>query len=394
MVPCRPIPAPVPDLAQVTAISAGAGFACALEMGGEVVCWGRNDSQQLGHPTGGMGDTTCSSGDASTPCNVKPTPVHMPNARQVAAGGGFACAVTEVSAQVYCWGGALLGETGNGMTGASLPPAAITPQVPPGYPGQPAMEAVAVTGGNAHACAIDSSQYLWCWGDNMYGGGLGHPTGTNGDENPTGSRAFNPVPQIVAETADGSIEPIEDVLAVATPEAATCILQNIGGNSIYCWGWALDCEDGDPGFAQNSVWEPRVVAAPPSMAPAVFTALSSRATHVCALTDVGTIYCWGTNGSGQLGIGRTGGGVRDGSYDNGCFYTPQLVQGLTGVTISKIVGAVGDFVLAQASDGTLYGWGANGSGQTGHPPHRDASGDEVCDTAACNPTPSKVLGLP
>ncbi len=29
-------------------------------------------------------------------------------------------------------------------------------------------------------------------------------------------------------------------------------------------------------------------------------------THTCAITDSGMLYCWGSNGTGQLGIGSTG----------------------------------------------------------------------------------------
>src|SRR5437588_12440166 len=63
------------------------------------------------------------------------------------------------------------------------------------------------------------------------------------------------------------------------------------------------------------------------------------------------VRAWGSNGYGELG---------DGTTDNR--YTPVAVSGLTGVTaISTGQG----HSLALKSDGTVWAWGDNNTGQAG-----------------------------
>ena len=74
--------------------------------------------------------------------------------------------------------------------------------------------------------------------------------------------------------------------------------------------------------------------------------------HSLALKSDGTLYAWGKNDRGQLGIGGTGSET-----------TPRQV-GNAGDW--KTIAARGNHSLALKSDGTLYAWGANGFGQLGN----------------------------
>lgn len=73
--------------------------------------------------------------------------------------------------------------------------------------------------------------------------------------------------------------------------------------------------------------------------------------HIVALKSDGTVWTWGGNGSGQLGDGSTNDRV-----------APMQVTGLTSVVA---VAAGSSHSAAVKSDGTVWTWGANGTGQLG-----------------------------
>ena len=79
--------------------------------------------------------------------------------------------------------------------------------------------------------------------------------------------------------------------------------------------------------------------------------IAAGSNHTVALISDGTVYCWGLNSSGQLG---------DGTLTN--HNTPTLVPGLTNV-INVECGS--NHTCALTSDGSIYCWGSNSKGQIG-----------------------------
>ena len=74
------------------------------------------------------------------------------------------------------------------------------------------------------------------------------------------------------------------------------------------------------------------------------TDLAGKGNHFLALKSDGTVWSWGSNGQGELGIGKT----------EGVFTTiPQQVAGLTDITAI----AAGDVSLALNAKGEVYTWG-------------------------------------
>ena len=92
------------------------------------------------------------------------------------------------------------------------------------------------------------------------------------------------------------------------------------------------------------------------------------------LDNTGSIWSWGTNSSGQLGVGTC-----SGVLDNANRLVLTHVSGLSSVTT---IAAGYDHSLALKSDGTVWAFGENGNGQLGD----GTSVDKDC--------PVQVQGLP
>jgi alpha-tubulin suppressor-like RCC1 family protein len=84
--------------------------------------------------------------------------------------------------------------------------------------------------------------------------------------------------------------------------------------------------------------------------------------HSVALTDKGNVYTWGLNNRGQLGLGYN-------PSNRDIVTTPELVD-VSGAKIVKI--AVGTYhTVALGSNGVVYAWGWNEYGQLGNGSNTD-----------------------
>ena len=110
-----------------------------------VVCWGRNDTNNLG---------TGSISESASPVRVS----ELQNARRIAAGKGHACALRR-SGTVHCWGDNNFGQLGPGNDSEtnSLVRA-----------GQ-LVDMSEIAAGAYHTCARDDSGAIYCWGNNGHG---------------------------------------------------------------------------------------------------------------------------------------------------------------------------------------------------------------------------------
>lgn len=132
------------------------------------------------------------------------------------------------------------------------------------------------------------------------------------------------------------------VSEVTTGEGHTCGLA-AGGNA-YCWGFNGSGQLGTGGTTNSPT--PAAVAGGLS-----FKALGTGVNHTCGLTTAGKAYCWGSNGLGQLGTGNTAGSS-----------SPVAVTG--NLTFSSL--SVGAHTTCGITTGSqAYCWGMNGWGQLG-----------------------------
>ncbi|MCX7852564.1 MAG: hypothetical protein N2383_07235 [Caldilineales bacterium] len=189
-------PVDVVDLTgEVRAIAAGGAHTCALTIGSGVMCWGANESGQLGDGT--MDD------QRSTPGSVVGLTDEV---RAIIAGGSHTCALT-TGGGVTCWGQNGFGQLGDGTTAARRTPVNVIGVT---------NEIAAIAAGGAHTCVLTTGGGVKCWGDNRYDQ-LGDGT-TNWYSTPV---------DIVGLTSE--------VRSIAAGDAHTCALTT--GNEVKCWGY-------------------------------------------------------------------------------------------------------------------------------------------------------------
>jgi alpha-tubulin suppressor-like RCC1 family protein len=148
----RPEPTPVTLVPGIIGMAGGRYHACALREDGQVWCWANNESGQLGR------------GTVSTYEDTAQAVTSLPAARQVVAGGWYACALTN-DGDVLCWGDGGDGQLGYGGVADKSTP----------YPTLGLVDVMRLHGGSFHVCAHEPDSVV-CWGSNS-GGSVGSGTG-------------------------------------------------------------------------------------------------------------------------------------------------------------------------------------------------------------------------
>jgi alpha-tubulin suppressor-like RCC1 family protein len=101
-VACVREPTPVSDLGGVAALAVGRAHTCALLRDGTVRCWGSDATGQLGNSE--MPIDECTTGAGDVPCARRPVEVwDLDDAVALSAGDDHTCAVRE-HGEVVCWG--------------------------------------------------------------------------------------------------------------------------------------------------------------------------------------------------------------------------------------------------------------------------------------------------
>ncbi len=281
--------------------------------------WGRNNSGQLG-----INDTT----NRSTPVT---TLLGGTNWKSIAGGGNHTIAL-KTDGTLWSWGSNSFGQLGvNDTTRRSTPVTTLL--------GGNNWKSIA--GGGSHTIALKTDGTLWSWGNNFFGQ-LG--------VNDTTSRS-TPVTTLLGGNNWKSI---------ACGNDHTIALKTDG----TLWSWGLSAS-GQLGVNDTTVRSTPVTTL---LGGTNWKSIAGGNTHTIALKTDGTLWVWGLSASGQLGVNDT-------TSRN----TP--VTTLLGGNNWKSIAGGGSHTIALKTDGTLWAWGSNTSGQLG-----------VNDTTSRNTPVTTLLG--
>lgn len=240
----------------------------------------------------------------------------------------FACAILNTGA-VVCWGDNSYGELGTGGT----PSSSTVPLTVSGL-----TNVVELALGDFHACALKSDSTLWCWGYNVWGQ-IGNGTTT---------------------TASSPVQVLSSVQDVSAGHGHTCAV--VSGR-LQCWG---DNSYGQSGNGNTTSPQTYTYNYTGGLMGTAVKQVGAGGYSTCGLRSEGSVYCWGYNGLGQLGIGS---------------YTQQSSPTTAALTSVEQI-AVGAYtVCARRSDKTVWCWGLGTDGELG-----DGNGSN-------STTPVQVQGL-
>jgi len=252
---------------------------------------------------------------------------------------------------LWAWGTNSSGQLGDGSTRNRRRPVKIMDDV------------IYVSAGAMYTMAIRTDGSLWAWGQNH--------RGQLGDGTTTERRT--------------PVKIMDDVIAVSAGSLHTIAITSDGS----LWTWGLIGERYQGQHTPIKILEDTVIA-------------SAGRNHAMAIKSDGSLWAWGSNSSGQLGDGTTDAQhepvkvMDDVAYVSaGCLHTMAIRTdgslwawgrgGVLGTTFIEIthptpmqptpikimddviaVSAGFDSTMAVRSDGSLWAWGVNSTGQLGN----------------------------
>ncbi|MCX6837318.1 MAG: SUMF1/EgtB/PvdO family nonheme iron enzyme, partial [Verrucomicrobia bacterium] len=278
-------------------VEGGNTHTMALKTDGSLWIWGANASGQIGN------DTTA---NQLSPLNLMPGMTWL----KIYAGRDNSMAI-RTDGTLWAWGSNTLGQLGDGTFINQLSPVQV------GYHHD--WKEIACAG---HSVGIREDGRMWSWGTDD-DGELGN---TSWWHNPIGGAATN-----VSSFSTGI-----SMTAFVRKDGS---LWTLGTNSNLCLGLGL-------ASTSSQRWEPTRVGTAND-----WVSVTAGEYHVLALKRDGTIWAWGRNSEGQLGVANT-------------------VNQSTPVQVGSdsdwmFVEAGTNHSMAIKADGSLWSWGVNTNGQLG-----------------------------
>jgi alpha-tubulin suppressor-like RCC1 family protein len=314
-------------------------------------------------PRDGAADAPNDGGAAASPLDSSPDggctgpapdPTLLSDVVHIAVGNGFACAVRGAGS-VVCWGQYFRGQLGftpDGGVGHRMTDFQTRPTPVPGL-----ANVTAIALGDSHACAIDASQHVWCWGWNSEGqlgnGEISPTNGTSSSAVDTVNVDWNPAAALVESKSGGQLARVE---AIAAGTDHSCAF--VQGGVVACWGNNDQGQLGQPAEAGALA----MTAVPSAVALGGAVSLSAGLGCTCAVIHgtPSTVECVGSNASGQLGATPPGFGVPVAMTLPSSATTPAVVTGSSYLSPHTVVlDVAGNSFGAGDNDGGALGAFAN-----------------------------------
>ena len=207
---------------------------------------------------------------------------------------------------------------------------------------------VMVVAGGAHSLGLRADGALYAWGNNYYGQ-LGNATNV-------GINSFNSTPTRVGT---------DRYKQIAANGLHSLALRADG--ALYAWGNNSYGQLGSTLNTDNGI----AIPTPTRVGTDLYQQVAAGDAHTLALRADGALYAWGSNFYGQLG-NATNAGIR----------VPNPTPTRVGTALYTQITAGNGYSLGLRTDGSLYTWGNNYSGQLGYSTNRG--------TSNANPVPTRV----
>ena len=335
-------------------ISSGEFYSCALNSSGNVFCWGYGRHGRLGNnATDNSSFPVQVVGPDTTGSDDSGDGV-LGNIVQISTGRQHACALNS-SGNVLCWGDGAYGRLGNNATeSSSFPVQVVGPDTNNNNSGDGVLgNIVQISGGDSHTCALNSSGNVLCWGDGR--------NGKLGDDS-TSRKSY---PVFVVQS-DGSTTPLIGVVQLSTGVAHTCALTS--AETVLCWGNGFYGQLGSSSDGANRDAPLAVLTGGEEGDPLLsgITQVASGASHTCALTFDGHVKCWGASYGGALGdngvvtadqswfpVNVVGEDIDGSDSGNG------LLSNIVQITLGN------QYACALNAEGKVWCWGDGGNGKLG-----------------------------
>lgn len=244
-------------------------------------------------------------------------------------GGSYNLCAINNSNRLYCQG---FNETGTTGTGTYSAVTTMTPVSNPSTFTVLAGDNTVSLKWGQHACAINASNSMYCWGKN-----------DRGQVAKANTTLYYANIQLVNH--------FSDFTQVATGNNFTCGLRSTG--NVVCWGDNTYGQLGDATTTPRINGDYTTVVTPGAGSTPLsnIKEISAGRNHMCAVANSGNLYCWGRNDFGQVGNGNQ-------------INQPRAIQ-LLASGVNKVSAGGYHTCLMMTTNNEVRCWGKNTYGQLG-----------------------------